>query len=263
MPNVDTHPSMRVINIAENPAFQQSSISSGEVTCPNSRPATVRPGKASTTVTASLASVYSDPRESMNLNSSGNNDPQTSSEEDEEDEIDEESVRNLSRASAATTASSTTTASAATAASTIGSEVSGEQPLDLSTSRKRKISENVERSPTPSVTTTSVAVSPSENKKPKIKVKEEEQLISSPARPSPRMAYPRPLHPLFLDSLLYRRPPAPSPQPPQSGFGNRFGNGFQRFPFLGPRFDMLRPQMPANFGVKPFQVRTIIRPYIC
>lgn len=255
MPNSETHPSMRVINIAENPVFQTTSVSSGEVISPTSRPAPVRPSKAATTVTASLASVYSDPRESMNLNSSGNNDPQTSSEEDEEEEVDEESVRNLSRASAATTATSATSvASATTAASTISSEISGEQPLDLTTSRKRKISENIERSPTPSVTTTSIGVSPSESKKPKIKVKEEEQLISSPARPSPRMAYPRPLHPLFLDSLLYRRPPAPSPQPPQSGFGNRFGNGFQRFPFLGPRFDMFRPHLPPNFGSKPFQV---------
>jgi len=87
---------------------------------------------------------------------------------------------------------------------------------------------------------------------------------------SPTMAYPRPIHPMFLEAMY--RPPFPSfPPPPGPGHHDRLlpppPPPFGRFPFLGPLvngisnghignrppFDLLRAPLSGFGSTKPYQ----------
>lgn len=165
-------------------------------------------------------------------------------------------------------------------------EESGDQPLDLRVETRRRetpsVADSHSSSPAPVI----------EEPQPEPwKIKEEERvevrvkkLTMSPTRSvvdhqptnaPPHMAYPRPIHPMFIEAM-YRSPSGtfpgfPGPPPPGGGSESRllpppppFGHA-RSYPFLGPLvnglgggrpggFDLLaRPPLSAFPGMKPFQ----------
>ncbi|XP_015607985.1 MDS1 and EVI1 complex locus protein isoform X2 [Cephus cinctus] len=172
---------------------------------------------------------------------------------------------------------------------TEASEESTDQPLDLRVQTKRRdqpegVSESAASSPAPVV---EEAPPPPERAKPEeeeMEVEVKEVVPSSPVRSvadhqptntPPHMAYPRPIHPMFLEAM-YRSPAGSfpgfhgGPPPPGGGPESRLLPPLPPFgpprglPFLGtlmnglsgtrPGFDLLaRPPLSAFPGVKPFQ----------
>ncbi|XP_048510022.1 histone-lysine N-methyltransferase MECOM-like isoform X2 [Athalia rosae] len=165
-------------------------------------------------------------------------------------------------------------------------DMSGDQPLDLRVETRRHQTPSIAESHSPSPVPVVEEIPP----EPPRRVKEEERVEVkvkdlSPARsiveqpptnPPPHMAYPRPIHPMFLEAM-YRAPSGtfpgfPGGPPPGGGPESRllplpppFGPTRSSFPFLGPlanglsggrpgSFDLLaRPPLSAFPGMKPFQ----------
>lgn len=168
-------------------------------------------------------------------------------------------------------------------------ETNGEQPLDLSVTRKRQRSESSDRFDDDNFTHKSPSVRSCETPETPKHIHDEIQNVKSPENEtididveeikqstspkssilekisaSPAMAYPRPIHPMFLEAM-YRPggfagfagpgdrllgPPPPPFGPPRA------------FPFLGPllganganrnSFDLLRAPLP-NFATNKYQ----------
>lgn len=148
-------------------------------------------------------------------------------------------------------------------------DLANDQPLDLSVGRKRNREEH-SPSPSPQRRTPSPQVQKIEEtpkRTTELMVKPIKDLAHSPIDASdssspetgdkmPQMAYPRPIHPMFLEALYRPQFPGFTPQrEPNFQFGPR------QFPFLGTMvngvtnnqrpYEMLRPQV-NNFN-KPYQ----------
>lgn len=142
------------------------------------------------------------------------------------------------------------------------SSTESEQPLDLSVGWRKPASPPAVEEDEESEATANVVESSTQENKEKTAVveetievveledkeKEQRQAAFSKVASTPPMAYPRPIHPMFLE--MYNRPNFPNFQQPQP-FPHH------RFPFMNPlhqqrSFDLFRPSL-QNFGTgKPF-----------
>ncbi|XP_069668872.1 transcription factor hamlet-like isoform X2 [Periplaneta americana] len=224
-----------------------------------------------------LGSTYPNPRDSLPP-------PRDAEDEDDDTSLPRDLTRSTSRDPEKESADS-------------DAKSESEQPLDLRVDRKRKhektdvVKESEERRPllsaSPSTPSPRRQQQEREETKPKRDVCTEKRpalspvTASQPSTPvtsslavsniSPTMAYPRPIHPMFLEAMY--RPPFPSfPPPPGPGPHDRllppppppFGRGF---PFLGPLvngisnghmgnrppFDLLRAPLSGFGSGKPYQ----------
>lgn len=136
------------------------------------------------------------------------------------------------------------------------SSTESEQPLDLSVGWRKPISPVEEKEPTTSEVDSSTPHSKEKAVEETIDVVDiedkqkavEKETTFTKLPTTPPMAYPRPIHPMFLE--MYNRPNFPNFQQPQPFTHHRF-------PFMNPlhqqrSFDLFRPSLQNFSAGKPF-----------